>query len=45
MAHQELGRQLLDRVAEDTKDVGKVEHMPKMEGRQMIMIIGPTTSK
>ena len=45
MAHQELGRDLLDRVAEDTKDIGKVEHMPKMEGRQMIMIIGPTSNK
>jgi len=43
MAHQQLGRELLDRVAEDTKDHGKVEHMPKMEGRQMIMIIGPTS--
>jgi len=42
MAHQELGRDLLHRVAEDTKEVGKVENMPKMEGRQMIMIIGPS---
>jgi translation initiation factor IF-3 len=42
MAHQDLGRNLLERVAEDTKSIGKVEHMPKMEGRQMIMIIGPT---
>ena len=41
MAHQNLGRELLERVAEDTKDVGKVENMPKMEGRQMIMMIGP----
>lgn len=41
MAHQELGRDLLLRVAEDTKDLGKVENMPKMEGRQMIMLIGP----
>ncbi len=41
MAHQELGRDLLLRVAEDTKEVGKVENMPKMEGRQMIMLIGP----
>ncbi len=41
MAHQNLGRQLLERVAEDTKDHGKVESMPKMEGRQMIMMIGP----
>ncbi|MGV6838599.1 MAG: translation initiation factor IF-3 [Planktomarina sp.] len=45
MAHQDLGRDLLLRVAEDTKEHGKVEHMPKMEGRQMIMIIGPLASK
>jgi translation initiation factor IF-3 len=42
MAHQNLGRELLERVAEDTKVVGKVENMPKMEGRQMVMMIGPT---
>ena len=41
MAHQDLGRQLLERIAEDIKTVGRVENMPKMEGRQMIMIIGP----
>jgi translation initiation factor IF-3 len=41
MAHQELGRQLLERVAEDTKETGKVENFPKMEGRQMVMLIGP----
>ncbi|MEO0861840.1 MAG: translation initiation factor IF-3 [Pseudomonadota bacterium] len=41
MAHQNLGRELLERVAEDTKDVGKVENFPKMEGRQMVMMIGP----
>lgn len=41
MAHQNLGRELLERVAEDTKEHGKVENMPKMEGRQMIMMIGP----
>ncbi|MGK7652626.1 MULTISPECIES: translation initiation factor IF-3 [unclassified Roseovarius] len=41
MAHQDLGRDLLQRVAEDIKDIGKVENMPKMEGRQMIMIIAP----
>nr|WP_253196158.1 translation initiation factor IF-3 [Roseovarius sp. PS-C2] len=41
MAHQDLGRDLLNRVAEDVKDIGKVENMPKMEGRQMIMVIGP----
>jgi len=41
MAHQDLGRDLLERVAEDLKDVGKVENMPKVEGRQMTMMIGP----
>ncbi|MEV8466326.1 translation initiation factor IF-3 [Fluviibacterium sp. DFM31] len=41
MAHQNLGRELLHRVAEDVKELGKVENMPKMEGRQMVMMIGP----
>ncbi len=41
MAHQNLGSQLLKRVAEAVGDKGKVESMPKMEGRQMIMMIGP----
>ena len=41
MAHQNLGRELLERVAEDIAEVGKVENMPKMEGRQMIMMIAP----
>ncbi|MDG1458620.1 MAG: translation initiation factor IF-3 [Pseudoprimorskyibacter sp.] len=41
MAHQNLGRELLYRVADDVKDMGKVENMPKMEGRQMIMMVGP----
>ncbi|MDG1119153.1 MAG: translation initiation factor IF-3 [Flavimaricola sp.] len=42
MAHQDLGRQLLERVAEDTKEVGKVESFPRLEGRQMVMMVGPT---
>ncbi|MGB3691045.1 MAG: translation initiation factor IF-3 [Jannaschia helgolandensis] len=42
MAHQNLGYELLKRVQEDTKDIGKVESFPKMEGRQMVMMIGPT---
>ncbi|MBZ8119330.1 translation initiation factor IF-3 [Roseovarius sp. LXJ103] len=41
MAHQDLGRNLLERVAKDVEGTGKIENMPKMEGRQMIMIIGP----
>ena len=45
MAHQNLGRELLERVVEDTKDIGKVENFPKMEGRQMVMMIGPLPQK
>jgi translation initiation factor IF-3 len=41
MAHQELGMQLLKRVEADLKEVGLVEQWPKLEGRQMIMILGP----
>ena len=41
MAHLNLGRELLERVAEDVREMGKVENMPKMEGRQMTMMIGP----
>lgn len=41
MAHQELGRELLSRVEEDLKELGTVEQFPKMEGRQMVMIISP----
>ncbi len=45
MAHQELGRELLERVAVDIEGYGKIENIPKMEGRQMTMMIGPTSSK
>ncbi|MGP1356950.1 translation initiation factor IF-3 [Roseicyclus sp.] len=41
MAHQNLGRELLERVAADVEGLGKIENMPKMEGRQMVMMIGP----
>ena len=41
MAHQELGMQLLKRVEADLKEVGVVEQWPKLEGRQMVMILGP----
>ncbi|MDJ0629127.1 MAG: translation initiation factor IF-3 [Rhodobacter sp.] len=41
MAHQQLGRELLERVATDVEGTGKIENMPKMEGRQMVMMIGP----
>ena len=41
MQHIQLGRDLMKRIVEDTKEVGKVETHPKFEGRQMIMIIQP----
>jgi|TARA_B100000497_G_scaffold124335_1_gene158672 translation initiation factor IF-3 len=41
MAHQELGVNVLNRVREDTDDVAKIEAFPKLEGRQMIMVIAP----
>ena len=41
MAHQELGRELLQRIAGDIEEIGKIESMPKMEGRQMIMVVAP----
>jgi translation initiation factor IF-3 len=41
MAHQELGLELLKRVEADVGQAGKVENMPKLEGRQMVMMIGP----
>jgi translation initiation factor IF-3 len=41
MAHQELGLQLLKRVEEDLREVGTVEQFPRLEGRQMVMVISP----
>lgn len=41
MAHQELGAKLLQRVKADLEDHGQVEQFPKMEGRQMIMVVAP----
>ena len=41
MAHLELGAKLLDRVKEDTAAIAKVEAEPKMEGRQMMMVLAP----
>ena len=42
MTHQELGVQLLERVKEDLSDCGKIEFFPKLEGRQLIMILAPS---
>jgi translation initiation factor IF-3 len=41
MAHQDLGMKVLDRVRENLEDLGKVEQFPKMEGRQMVMVLAP----
>ncbi|MCP5269413.1 MAG: translation initiation factor IF-3 [Zoogloeaceae bacterium] len=41
MAHQEFGMRQLERIKADVEEIGQVEQMPKMEGRQMIMIIAP----
>lgn len=45
MAHQELGMQLLNRVEKDLEELGTVEQRPKMEGRQLIMVIAPKKKK
>ena len=39
MAHQQLGMQLLERVKTDLEEIGTVEQFPKMEGRQLIMVL------
>ena len=41
MQHTELGKKLMNRIIEETKDIAKVESQPKFEGRQMVMIIQP----
>ena len=41
MAHRELGAKLLKRVEEDLAELGTVEQFPKLEGRQMVMVIAP----
>ncbi len=41
ITHQEIGMRLLERVRDDLTDVSLVEHMPKLEGRQMIMVLAP----
>ncbi|MBO6781918.1 MAG: translation initiation factor IF-3 [Alphaproteobacteria bacterium] len=41
MAHQDLGAQVLERVRDELDEIAKVEQMPKMEGRQMVMVMSP----
>ena len=45
MLHQELGQQLLKRVRDDLDEIASVEQMPKLEGRQMVMMLGPKKTK
>jgi translation initiation factor IF-3 len=41
MAHQELGMQLMERIEKDLTEISTVEQRPKMEGRQMVMVLAP----
>jgi translation initiation factor IF-3 len=41
LSHGQLGMQLLQRVQQDVLEVGKVEAYPRMEGRQMLMVLAP----
>lgn len=45
MAHQELGMQLMKRIEADLEEISAVEQHPKMEGRQMIMVLAPKKKK
>lgn len=45
MAHQELGMEMLGRIEKDLEEIGVVEQRPKMEGRQLLMIIAPKKKK
>ncbi len=41
MAHQDLGMNVLNKVREETNEIAKVESAPKLEGRQMVMVLAP----
>ena len=41
IAHQEFGMQMLERIKEDLIEYGVIEQMPKLEGRQMVMVLAP----
>ena len=45
MAHKELGIELLKRIQDDLEEYGSVEQFPKLEGRQMVMVLGPLKGK
>ena len=41
ITHQDIGMRMLERIRDELSDVAMVEHMPKLEGRQMIMVLAP----
>ena len=41
MAHQQIGMDLLNRVRDDMEEIAKVEAFPRLEGRQMLMVLAP----
>lgn len=45
MMHQDLGMKLLERICEELKDQAQIEQFPKLEGRQMLMVVAPKKSK
>ncbi|HRO60261.1 MAG TPA: translation initiation factor IF-3 [Burkholderiaceae bacterium] len=45
MAHQEFGVRLLERVRNDLEEIAQVEQMPRLEGRQMVMVVAPRKKK
>ena len=45
MAHQELGMEMMKRIETDLEQFGSVEQYPKMEGRQLVMVIAPKKKK
>jgi translation initiation factor IF-3 len=45
ITHQDIGMRLLERIRDELTDVSIVENMPKLEGRQMIMVLGPKRKK
>ena len=45
MAHQELGLRLLEKVRGELQEVSQVESMPRLEGRQMVMMLAPKKKK
>ncbi len=45
ITHQDLGMKVMDRLREDTKEVGLVDQMPRLEGKQMVMMLSPKKAK